>query len=270
MTSGQRASSGVHGSGAIITGGSRGIGLAVAHRLVARGIRVMLVARDETKLQTAVADLNRKRANAAQYLVASIDGQQDTAQGIVDQADGAVGPIRFLLNAAGGATVADGLTVPMEIWRQDFDVKFWGYLSMMRAMMPVMTGHGGGVIVNILGVAGKDPNPRLPIAGAINGALRNVTKVFSDLGARNGIRIVNVNPGATDTDLLQKMAEGFAKIQHRDIDTVLSDMRNGGPLGRLPTADDIAQCVEFLMSPAAGLITGTSIDIDGGVHRGPA
>lgn len=268
------ASQGAHADGteqrAVITGGSRGIGFAVARRLVAKGAKVLLVARDPARLEAAVGVLNQIRPDSAAGLPCRVDGQERTARLIVDTALRQWGRVNLLLNAAGGATVASVLDAPWDVWRSDFEVKFWGYLSLLRAVMPAFKEAGGGVAVNILGVAGKDPNVRLPIASAINGALRNVTKVLADVGAADAIRIVNVNPGATETDLLRDMAQGTAQLLGRDPAAVLAEMRANAPFGRLPAADDIAQCVLFLMSSQAALITGTCIDVDEGVHRGPA
>lgn len=255
---------------AIVTGGSRGIGYAIARRLVTRGSSVILVARNDDRVAAAAGDLSRQGPGRALGLATVITGEEAVAERIVAFSEERLGGVDILINAAGGATVATALEASWETWRRDFETKFWGYLALMRAVVPAMERAGGGVAVNVLGVSGKDPNPELAIASAINGALRNAVKVLADEVSGKRIRVVNVNPGATETDLLTEMATGYARRRGTDPVTVLRDMRGRAPLGRLATPDDIAAAVEFLLSPQAALITGTSLDVDGGRHRGPA
>ncbi len=198
-----------------------------------------------------------------------IDGSERQARRVVDAARGALGELTGVVNAAGGATVGHALDLSWSRWQEDVAVKFWGYFAVIRAAVPHLASPGG-VIVNILGVAGKDPNPRLGPGTVINGALRGLTKILADDLAPRGVRVVAVNPGATETDLLRGMAQGYARLNGVSEEEALAAMRASGPLGRLPTARDIAEAVVFLMSEGASLITGTSLDIDGGVHRGPA
>ncbi len=254
----------------LVTGGTRGIGYAIAQQLVDRGAQVAIVGRNEARVQRSVEDLSQSAPGHAIGVVGLIDGQESTATTLVESAcRGLGGPLDGLVNCAGGATVGHALEIPWSIWQQDMAVKFWGYLAMIRAVVPELRSPGG-VIVNILGVAGKDPNPRLAPGTAINGALRGLTKILADDLAPGRIRVVAVNPGATDTGLLREMARGYAQLNGTTVDQAERALRSSGPLGRLPVAQDIAHAVVFLMSEEAALVTGTSLDIDGGVHRGPA
>lgn len=253
----------------LISGGTRGIGHAVASNLVQRGADVAIVGTDAHRSAEVAHRLTKLGPGRAHGIGAVIDGREETAQLLVRQAVERMGTLTALVNAAGGATVGHALELPWDVWRSDFAVKFWGYLSLIRAAVPVMA-HSGGAIVNILGVAGKDPNRRLAPGTAINGALRGVTKILADDLAPLGIRVVAVNPGATDTDLLDRMAKGYAALNGETPEVAARQLRASGPLGRLPKAEDVAAAVIFLISEDAALITGTSIDIDGGVHRGPA
>ena len=253
----------------LVTGGTRGIGREVARCLVQRGAAVALVGTQTRQAEEVAQELTRLGPGRAYGIGCVIDGREETGKRLVSEALDRMQGITGLLNAAGGATVARALELSWDAWQADFNVKFWGYFSLIRAAAPILK-TTGGVIVNIVGVAGRDPNPRLAAGTAINGALRGLTKSLADDLAPSGIRIINVNPGATETDLMSQMAKGYARLNHTTEDTVLSQMRAGAPLGRLPTARDIAQAVLFLMSDNAALITGTSLDIDGGVHRGLA
>lgn len=253
----------------LVSGGTRGIGRAVAEGLVRRGAQVAIVGTDMSRATRVAQELNERGPGTACGLGMVIDGYERTGETLIEASLQRLGGITALVNAAGGATVAHALELPWEAWQSDFAIKFWGYFSLIRAAVPEMP--SGGVIVNILGVAGKDPNPRLAAATAINGAWRGLTKILADDLAPLGVRVVAVNPGATETDLLIQMAQRYADINHTSAAEALESMRHNAPLGRLPTAGDVAETVMFLLSnESARLITGTSIDVDGGAHRGPA
>lgn len=252
----------------LITGGTRGIGYAVAEMIVGQGGTVTVVGTDRERANRAAARLSHGSGRAFAY-GALIDGSEESGRMVVDHAVQVMGGLTAVVNAAGGATVGHALALPWDVWQLDWNVKFWGYFSIMRAAVPHLSAPGG-VIVNILGVAGKDPNPRLALGTTINGALRGLIKILADDLASRGIRVMAVNPGATQTDLLQKMAEGYARLDGIAVNEAIRRLTESGPLGRLPTARDIAAAVVFLISEDAALITGTSIDVDGGVHRGPA
>ncbi|WP_053960910.1 SDR family oxidoreductase [Sulfobacillus thermosulfidooxidans] len=253
---------------AIVTGGSRGIGWSVAEELVAQGARVLLVARQHDALKARVDELNRRFPAQAFFYACDMGNQPACAQAVVQYALNTIGQPTLLLNGAGGASITSALDAPWSLWVDDFQVKFFGYLAMTRAVLPVMMQQRKGVVVNLVGIAGKDPNRNLPIASAINGALNGVMKVLADDVSAYGVRIINVNPGATETDLLDTMAQATAQRSGDSVENVLKAMRARAPLGRLPSAADIAGVILFLMSRRAAFITGTSIDVDGGIHRG--
>lgn len=248
----------------LITGGTRGIGYAVATLVADAGGEVTVVGTNQERADQVANALGR-----AYGIGWVIDGGEAGAKDLVDRAAKLMGGLTAVVNAAGGATVGHALEVPWQIWQQDWNVKFWGYFSLIRAAIPYLK-PAGGTVVNILGVAGKDPNPKLAPATAINGALRGLTKILADDLAGHGIRVVAINPGATETGLLVRMAEGYAAMDALSVDEALKRLRSSAPLGELPSAYDVAQAVKFLLSDEARLITGTSLDIDGGAHRGPA
>lgn len=258
---------------AIITGGSRGIGKAVAQQLVERGTAVFLVGRHQDTLDATRDELQAiGRGRCFTKVMDLGSGEESAFYALCEQAQQEMGGLNLVLNAAGGATIANALTASWDLWKKDMSVKFWGYLAMMRAAIATMQKNvsSQGVIINVLGVAGKDPNPNLAIASTINGALRAVTKVIADDARSHRIRVVNVNPGATETGLLLEMAQQYAIRWQCSTDEALRRIRDSAGLGRLPTAFDVANLIIFLMSKEAALITGTSVDIDGGAHRGLA
>lgn len=256
------------GAKVLVTGGTRGIGYAIAGLIIESGGQAAIVGTNESRAHAAARRLDGGTGRA-HGLGVVIDGTEESAAGLVEQAASAMGGLTAVVNAAGGATVGHALEMPWSTFQEDWNLKFWGYFAVIRQSVTYLP-SGSGVVVNILGITGKDPNPRLAAATTINGALRGLTKILADDLAPRGIRVIAVNPGATQTDLLVSMAEGYAALQHVSSDDALAQLKSQGPLGRLPTARDIAQTVVFLLSEEAAMITGTSVDVDGGAHRGPA
>ncbi|MCL8207700.1 MAG: SDR family oxidoreductase [Actinomycetia bacterium] len=253
------------GKRAVVTGASRGIGRAVARALVDEGARVGLVARSGQAPAEWQADIG---AGRAVWLAEDVT-RPGAPERILAACAERFGGVELLVNAAGGARVATALGIPEEAWRADFELKFFGYARMMRAAAPYLR-QRGGVMVNIVGVAGKDPNPTLATASAVNAALRAFVKVLADELASDHVRVVNVDPGACETGLLAEMAEGLARLYGGTPEDQAAAMRRRGGFGRLPTPEEVARLVLFLLSDEAAMVTGTSIDIDGGVHRGLA
>ncbi|MCY0900116.1 MAG: SDR family NAD(P)-dependent oxidoreductase [Firmicutes bacterium] len=251
----------------LVTGGTQGIGRAVAQKLLERGAWVTIVGRDAERTQAASESLASHGGRVFGVAMA-IDGREEVGRLIVDEAVHLMNGLTAVVNAAGGAPVGHALTLDWNIWRHDWDVKFWGYLSIMRAAADYL--EPGGAIVNILGIAGVDPNARLASGTTINGALRGLTKILADDLAPRRIRVVAVNPSATETDLLMRMAEQYAALYQLTFEESLRRLRSAAPLGELPQAGDVAAAVLFLLSDSARMITGSSIDIDGGMRRGPA
>ena len=257
---------------AVITGGSRGIGFAVASLLHQQGASVLLVARESEPLKTAAAKL-RGDGQSGQVLTVSLDlgMNREIPNSIIRLVDESLGGLDYLVNAAGGARVTGALEAAWDEWHEDFSVKFWGYFAMIRALTPLIQKNPeGGAVVNVVGVSGTDPNPELGIAGPVNAALRALTKVLAYELAASRIRIVNVHPGATETALLTSMAQAYARRHQLPVEQMLAQLRGSTPLGGLPSASDVGELICFLLSEKSRCITGTGIEIDGGAHHGLA
>jgi NAD(P)-dependent dehydrogenase (short-subunit alcohol dehydrogenase family) len=256
---------GLSGKVAIITGGSKGIGRAIALALLAEGGSVLIVGRGADALAAtadAVAARDRPR-------LATLAADLTDATAIKRAADYCIerfGRIDILFNNAGSARPGDFLELDDDAWLDDWRLKFFGYVRMARAVLPSMVSNGGGVIINIIGAAALNPRRNYMIGGAANAALNHFTKALADEGAKSGVRVVGINPGPVLTERLLKMRGALAQSSAEMTgDEVLRRMT---PLGRVGRPEEVADLALFLVSERAAFIHGANITIDGGYTQG--
>ena len=251
------------GARAIVTGGSRGIGLAVARGLRAEGARVAIVARHEERLRAAAAELG------PEVLAVPADTTDDAAvRAMVEQVVGAWGGVDVLVNAAaqpaGGPVPALADLTDAEV-QADFDTKVLGYLRCARAVAPHMTAQGRGRIVNISGLNARR-------TGSIAGGIRNVavaalTANLADELGPSGVGVTVVHPGLVETERTPRLVADRAAASGRTEEQVRADLAAGSSLRRLVTAEEVANVVVFLCSPLAVAVTGDAVGVGGG-NRG--
>lgn len=251
---------------ALVTGGSSGIGRAVARGLVAEGCRVVVVGRNEARLA-------RLRAEPGMGAVVTIKADLATAEG----ADGAVadalvrvGVPDILVNSAGSARGGLFWDLGDDIWADSLALKLMGTIRVLRALVPMMMARGTGHVVTIVGNNGRQPGARFLPGSAVNAALLAITKGLADEAASAGVTINAVNPGPTRTDRWTGLLQQAALDTGRTVTEVEAAHLSGIPLGRLSEPEEIARYVVFLCSPLTRAATGTSFTIDGGATRASA
>jgi NAD(P)-dependent dehydrogenase (short-subunit alcohol dehydrogenase family) len=251
---------------AIITGGSRGIGRAVAAALAQEGVAVVIAARDAARLEAAAADLARESGGRVVAIRSDVDRRDDVeALGSIVQAR--FGRIDILVNCAGThrrGTVDDTDEADLEAqWR----TKALGFLRTTRAVLPAMRRQRDGRIVNVVGQAGRHPHPdRLP-SGVTNAGVHALTKCLADALARDGIRVNSVTPQCIDTELVGAINEREASRRGLGEQAAADGFTQANVLGRLGRPEEVASVVAFLVSDRAGFVCGTSVSVDGGYQR---
>ncbi len=258
---------GLDGKVAIVTGGSKGIGRATALRLLEEGARVMACARGREALEETAAAARRSEAGRLATLQADMSKPDDIAM-TVERTLAAFGRIDILVNNAGSARLGRLSEISDEAWIEDYNLKFFGYVRMARAVMPHLQKQRAGVIVNVIGIGGLMPSAGYLTGGSANAALNHLTKALADEGAPFGVRAVGVNPGPIATDRYR----GFVrpKEAHSEAETeriIAEALKASTPLGRAGEAEEVADLIAFLASARAAFITGTSVAIDGGKNR---
>lgn len=261
------------GRTAIVTGGSRGIGFAIAARLLAEGARVAICGRDTARLDAAAERLRASsgceagRAGETVLAVAADTSVSADRDRLVEAALERFGRVDILVNNAGThvrATVDDMTDAQLQ---GQLDDKLFGFLGMIRAVLPGMRARGDGRVVNIIGQATRHPHPdRLP-SGIANAAAQAMSKALADALARENIRINTVCPQYIETDILAGVIAKEMADRNLDRASAASGFTRANVLGRLGTAEEVADLVAFLVSDRADHVSGSSVSIDGGYHR---
>lgn len=246
---------------AIVTGASRGIGKAIALRLAAEGAAVLLTARDETALTSAVAEITAAGGQAAAQ---TADLRAPTAAGeLVTIALQRFGKIDIVVNNAGATKRGEFLELTDTEWEDGFALKFYGTVRLCRAAWPALQTTQGAVI-NIAGIGGRTPGAQFAIGGSVNAALLSLTKALAELGIRDGVQVNAINPGAIRTDRLARRLETLAAEQGTNVERAAEQFARQANITRLGEPEDIAHLVAFIVSPAGRFLQGALLDIDGG------
>jgi len=252
---------------ALVTGGSKGIGKAVAHALAAEGARVMICARDEQALASAAADIQRVTGRSVVGVAADLSELSSVTR-VTDAAVARLGRLDILVNNAGAIQGGDFLTTPDEEWLRGWSLKLLGYIRMARAVLPQMQRQGGGRIINVVGAAARNPSATYMMGGTANAALINFTKALADLGARSNVLVTAVSPGPVKTERWDNLVVQQAAAAGKNVETFTKEQNATMPLGRIALPEEVADLVCFLASERAAFLTGITITVDGGSTRG--
>ena len=254
------------GRHAIVGGSSKGIGRACAHELATLGASVTVMARSEALLQEVVKGLSTDSGQEHRYLVAdSSDG--DLFKATVDNYVQNHKPIHIVVNNTGGPPGGQLVDCSVAELTQAFNNHVLAAHHLMQAVIPNMRGEGFGRFINIISTSVKQPIEGLGVSNTTRGAMASWAKTLANEVAQFGITVNNVLPGATATERLTGIINRKSGSSGLSLEAVENEMISEIPAGRFGTAEEIANAVAFLASPASGYITGTSIIVDGGRTR---
>jgi 3-oxoacyl-[acyl-carrier protein] reductase len=249
---------GLQGKVAVITGGSQGIGRATALRLAAEGARIVVCARGRTLLDQT-ADAIHAAGCAVHTVAADVSDAEDCVR-VVSEAVAAFGGIDILVNNAGTASTGEFESLTDLTWQDDFDLKLFGAIRLIRLVAPRLRARGGGRIVNVTNIGAKQPAAGSMPTTVTRAAGLPMTKALSKEYAPHGILVNAVCIGLVRAG----QHERSAARQGVDLEEFYRDMAKHVPLGRVGRAEEAANVIAFLASEAASYVTGTSINIDGG------
>jgi NAD(P)-dependent dehydrogenase (short-subunit alcohol dehydrogenase family) len=244
----------------LVTGGSKGIGLACASAFAAEGARIAICSRSRDNVERACAELKDAFGVAADLTDASAAGE------MIDAVEDRLGPVDVLVNSAGAAkrTPPDSLTPAA--WREAFDAKFFSYINVIDPLVKRMATRGGGVIVSVIGGGGRVASATHLAGGAANAALMLATAGLGSAYASRGVRVVGVSPGLTETGRVAEGLAAEARLANISVDEARGRSVERLPIGRMASPREIADAVLFLASPKASYITGVTLTMDGGQY----
>jgi len=255
------------GKKAIVTGGSAGMGKAIARQLAREGCDVAIGARTDGPLRETATEINQETGcKIVPIVVDTLDGE--SIKQFVRQAAEALGGIHILANCAArvGGTIPDSMdSISDEQIVKDFEEKFLGYYRCAREAAPYMKQAGWGRVINLSGGAGRSPGTAISTP-ARNIACVALTKSLANTLGPFGINVNAIYPGTTMTEAVLQRSREQAERQGKTLEAYLEELRQRSVIRHLVTAEDVAQVVTFLCSPLAISVTGEAISVSGGVN----
>ncbi len=253
------------GKHVLITGGSKGIGLACAEAFLKEGAKVSLVSRDQANLDSAKKTLaGNIPGSADRIFVCSADLKDaSSAAKALDAAEAALGGVDVLVNSAGAAKRTPAPELTPQAWRDTMDAKFFTYINMIDPVIKRMDKRGKGSIVNIVGAGGKVATSVHLGGGSANAALMLASTGLANAYAQKGIRVNVISPGATATERFKDGLHVIARSENISYDQALAKATSRIGMGRPATPEEVANTAVFLASDAASYVNGAVVNMDG-------
>jgi 3-oxoacyl-[acyl-carrier protein] reductase len=255
---------GIKGRSAIVTGGSRGIGRETARQFLEEGVRVTICGRNPDTLNQTRDELAKATGGEIQAVVADMTKEADIER-LVASAKQRYGTVDILVNNAGQMYSGRFAAMTDEGLKTQFETKIFGFLRAIRLVYPMMKAQRWGRIVNLIGGAGKEPDPYMFGSGITNSGLLNITKSLSTEFGEDNVLVNAVCPGWVDTNLWQRNALGLAQeLGAKSEEEARRQAARKNSLNRFGKPEELANAIVFLCSERASYITGISLNLDGG------
>lgn len=251
------------GRTAIVCGSTQGIGLATAKKLATMGANLVLVARNEEKLKTALTELTKASGQTHSYIVADFSKPMELKSLIQNWVDNG-NKANILVNNTGGPKGGPILDAAIEEFTDTFNQHLICNHILVQALYPGMIETGYGRIINVISTSVKQPLPNLGVSNTIRGAVASWSKTMANELGVYGITVNNVLPGATNTVRLKSIAETKSSKTGDAVEAIFKGMAAESPMKRIAEPEEIANAIAFLASPDASYINGINVPVDGG------
>ena len=257
---------GLHGRVALVTGGSKGIGKASALELAREGADVAICARGQELLERVAAEMAQQTGRSILPIVADMNHEED-AQRFVHTASRHFGRLDILVNCAGSSPGGTLQHLSEQDWMLSLNLKFMGYVRTTKVAIPYMQERRWGRVINVIGNDGIKPIYFELTPGAANAAGINFTLAIAEELAPYGITVNAVNPGPVDTERWWGLVRTMAREKGISEDEASVRAIRSIPIGRLCSAEEVANMVVFLASERASFVTGAAISLDGAQRK---
>jgi 3-hydroxybutyrate dehydrogenase len=248
---------------AIVTGGGRGIGAAIADAIAARGARITITGRDVERLSAQAAQLRSTHGVEVQAVQCDVTSEEGIRTAFAD-ALGAFGPAYILVNNAGQAEGSPFLQTSRETWDRMLAVNLTGAFLCTQQVLADMLDARAGRIINIASTSGLKGYRNIAAYCASKHGLIGMTRALAAETARSGVTVNAVCPAYTDTEMADRAVQTIVRDMGRDADEARAMIARSNPLGRLITPNEVASAVAWLCSPEAAAMTGQAIAVAGG------
>jgi 3-oxoacyl-[acyl-carrier protein] reductase len=255
---------GLQGKVAVVTGGSVGIGLAVAHALAREGVQLVLCARNEARVAEKAKEIAAAHGVKAIGIAADVADAQ-AVQRVLDGVEAAFGGADILINNAGTGSNETIAEAPDDKWQYYWDLHTMAAVRLSRGLVPSMKRRGGGVILNNASICAKQPLGYEPIYNVTKAALMMFSKCLSNEVIGHNIRVNCINPGLVLTPDWQNTAKKLTAATGASWEAYLEDIaKKNAPIGRFATPEELADFFVFMCSPRASYCVGSTFSVDGG------
>jgi len=253
------------GRHALVCGASQGIGRATALELAHLGASITALARSRETLEALLRELPKSGAQTHAFIAVDMNDHVALKEKVEAATHGK--PVQILVNNTGGPPAGPAHTATIDEFRSAFGQHLIAAQIVLQAVLPGMRGSGFGRIVNVISTSVKEPLANLGVSNSVRAAMASWAKTLSGELAAAGITVNNVLPGYTKTQRLNGLIAGTAKSAGKSEEDIARGMLAGVPAGRFGEAQEIANVIAFLCTPAAAYVNGVSIAVDGGRTR---
>lgn len=254
------------GKNALVLGGSKGIGFGIAKGLAGAGVNVCLVARDKARLELAANEIRKDSSVSVSSLPADLGRIDDIAR-VYSYAEETMGSVDILINNAGGPKYGHFLDLTEEDWRNTIDLTLMSTVRMTTLAVPSMKKKGWGRIVTITSATAKEPVAPMVLSCTARAGVSAFMKAIAAELAPTGVTANVVAPGGVLTDRIRSLVKTKADIDGVAYDDLLKQNEQTIPIGRFATPEEFSSYVVFLCSDEARYITGTCLNVDGGLSK---